>query len=611
MVLSGLWVPSGHSGTWGAFMVRAFRLGIGVSGIQGIVCGLVVAVFASATAQASLTVSPLPNTPDASPYTQISLLGVAPAAIDSVVVRGWASGRHAGVLRSYSDNSGASYVLSTPFTAGERASVTVTYSVGKSSKTVSQSFQIARPEPATPRVPLFYTDPKAGRYFVSDPSIRPARVRVVEKPRGKVGPGYVLLTPTSISKTKIRGQGGPLIIDLDGNPVWAQPIPAGQISTDLEVQRYRGRPVLTWWQGFFTLPGYGSGGVGEIYDSSYREIAQVKAGNGYQIDLHELALLPDSSALITAYSPIEANLSSVKGPTKGQMIDTLIQQVDVPTGLVKFEWHPYGHVPIRNTYKKLSSPFEPYHLNSVTKARNGDILVSMRNTSALYLIDHKTGTIKWTLGGKHSSFRLGKGVRFVTQHNARFVNGKDNLINVFDDGHASSEIIRLNFKSHTATLVRRYGHSKVRISSQGSTQLLTAGNVFIGWGSAPFFSEYSSTGQLLYNAEVVNGESYRAFRASWTGKPRYRPAIALKNKATTSQIFVSWNGATRVDHWRVLSGPSSTALRPLVTVKKRGFETAISIGRPRNRFLAVVALDNRKKIIGRSEVVAQSSKSAT
>src|SRR6202012_3575650 len=48
-----------------------------------------------------VTISPAPGTPDASPRTQISILGVGRSQIRSVTVRGSSSGSHAGRLRGY------------------------------------------------------------------------------------------------------------------------------------------------------------------------------------------------------------------------------------------------------------------------------------------------------------------------------------------------------------------------------------------------------------------------------------------------------------------------------------------------------------------------------
>src|SRR5581483_4911188 len=54
----------------------------------------------------ALTVSPLPGTPDASPHTQISFLGVDARAISGLAVVGSRSGRHRGGLEAYASGAG-------------------------------------------------------------------------------------------------------------------------------------------------------------------------------------------------------------------------------------------------------------------------------------------------------------------------------------------------------------------------------------------------------------------------------------------------------------------------------------------------------------------------
>ena len=91
--------------------------------------------------------------------------------------------------------------------------------------------------------------------------------------------------------------------------MWFQPVPQGDMAADLQVQRYEGQRVLTWWQGYS-----GAGvGAGEdvIENSSYRQIAVVHAANGLSADLHEFRLTPQGTALITAYYPVYWNATDV------------------------------------------------------------------------------------------------------------------------------------------------------------------------------------------------------------------------------------------------------------------------------------------------------------
>jgi pimeloyl-ACP methyl ester carboxylesterase len=56
------------------------------------------------------TISPAPGTPDVSPETQISILGVKPHRIRSVRATGSETGGHPGTMRRYWDARGASFI---------------------------------------------------------------------------------------------------------------------------------------------------------------------------------------------------------------------------------------------------------------------------------------------------------------------------------------------------------------------------------------------------------------------------------------------------------------------------------------------------------------------
>jgi len=76
------------------------------------------------------------------------------------------------------------------------------------------------------------------------------------------------------------------------------------------------------------------------------------------------------------------------------------------------------------------------------------------------------------------------------------------------------------------------------------------------------------------------------------------PAVAVERDT----VYVSWNGATEVAKWQLLAGPDRRKLRPLRTVRKRGFETAIPLG-GEAEWLAVRALDRHGEVLGRSLAV--------
>ena len=261
-----------------------------------------------------MTVSPLPGSRDASPLTQISFLGAPASALSALQVRGSRSGSHAGRLEPYSQGDGASFVASHPFRPGETVSVRASLTSSAGSVPIAFSFQVAVPDTfgeaggSTPPAPK----PSEYQAFRSRPDLRPPTVTVTAHAPG-TSPGDLLLGPYSGP-----GQYGPMILDEQGRLLWFKSLaPAGSRAADLRVQSYRGKQVLTWWQDPLVTPGSRRAGI-VIEDSSYNQIAVVRAGNGYQADLHEFQITPQGTALITVYDGIECNLSAVGGPATGR-----------------------------------------------------------------------------------------------------------------------------------------------------------------------------------------------------------------------------------------------------------------------------------------------------
>jgi hypothetical protein len=461
--------------------------------------------------------------------------------------------------------------------------------------------------PGRPRLPA-----KAGlnQSFVSEPSLQPPSVQVrVNSPAATQGD--IFLTAGSG-----YGQAGAMIIDGAGRLVWFQPAAKGNEVTDLKVELYEGRPVLTFWQGHVDL-GVGFG-EHEIYDSSYRRIASVAAGNGYYADLHDLQITQQGAAYLTANSLVRADLTSVGGSRDGALKDGIVQEVDIKTGLVMFEWHAYGHVHVYDSYasspRDRKRPWDFFHINSISPDPwgDGDLLISSRNTWAVYEIDHHTGAIAWRIGGKRSSFRMGAGTGTAWQHDARWQ--PDHTLTIFDNGavpdvHSQSRAVRerIDWKRRTVELVGREVHTPALHSgSQGNAQLLPNGNSFIGWGEDPYFTEFSPAGQVLFDARLpAPTQVYRAFRFPWSAMPATPPAIALKvTGPTTTTVYASWNGATGVSSWNVLAGGTPATLATIATVPSSGFETAIAVPSAAPVFL-VQALGAAGEVLGTSHAIGR------
>jgi hypothetical protein len=164
-------------------------------------------------------------------------------------------------------------------------------------------------------------------------------------------------------------------------------------------------------------------------------------------------------------------------------------------------------------------------------------------------------------------------------------------------------VLELDERKMSASLVREYTHpDKQYAHAGGNMQLLPNHNVFIGWGRALVFSEFSKDGELLFDARLPPpNRSYRYFRFPWSGHPTDRPAaVAERANEEELEVYASWNGATEVSSWEVLAGPRPGQIEPLGSVPRNGFETALSVQTP-HPYVAVRAKDRSGRVLGTTE----------
>ncbi|PWI44883.1 arylsulfotransferase family protein [Streptomyces sp. ICBB 8177] len=378
----------------------------------------------------------------------------------------------------------------------------------------------AAAEPTGPRVPTLSVVSGAAPRGAGDLFVAPYE----NTPSGGYASGVEILSP-------------------DGRKVvWSHAVPAGQEASDFREQTYHGKPVLTWWQG--TGFGGAAQGVDHVYDDHYREIATVHAGNGYTADGHEFLITPWNTALLLAYKQRTADLTSIGGSSHQKVLDGVVQEVDIRTGKVLFQWDAADHVPYAQSEQPLpSSPdsaWDWFHVNAVKVDTDGDLLVDARNTWTTYEISRRTGRVEWQLGGKASSFTLraasgqrlnDSGTIFAWQHDPQPLG--NGLYTFFDNESAGAGntgsgavaslpysrvvTVRLDTRRHVATLVRSEDQPEgLSAPSQGNAQTTASGDLVVGWGSLPYVSEFDRTGRLLFNAEFPTGvNTYRAYRFAW------------------------------------------------------------------------------------------------
>jgi hypothetical protein len=562
----------------------------------------------------AIAVSPFPGTSDASPTTQISFLGGPGTTVSRVHVVGSRSGTHSGALEAYSTGTGESFVVSQPFQPGEHVRVSAVVHSGAIARTVHTSFSIAVQESPIPQqqFPLNPGDAADIQHYLSAPTLTPSTVTITTAAQPGATGGDLFLAP-------YQGQGspGPMIVSQSGQLIWFHPLPPDDSATNFRVQEYDGQPVLTWWQGRILQLGFGQG-EDEIYNTSYQPVAVVKAGNGYQADLHEILLTPQGTAWIDAFDPVEMNLSAAGGSAHAIVNDGVVQEIDIKTGLVMWEWHAFGHIPLRDSYAPMphtSVNWDYVHINSIDPGSADNVLLSARNTWSLYDVDLRSGAIIWRLGGKYSGFRREPGATFFWQHDAAWQPGGE--ISVFDNGASPPEekqsrglLLAPNLATATVSLVKAFTNPTKTLlaSSQGDLLNLGDGNWLMGYGGLPNFTEYDSSGSVLLDGTLGAGvQDFRTYLAPWDGQPTTSPAIAAQTGSDgTVSVEASWNGATSVASWELLAGSSPSSLAEVKTVPATGFETTMTAP-PSASDVEVVALGSSGQTLGSSSVIAPTS----
>jgi len=379
-----------------------------------------------------------------------------------------------------------------------------------------------------------------------------------------------------------------MILDDAGSLVWFRPV-VHKVVTDFKVQKLHDQPVLTWWEGK-SVDGL-SDGEWVVLDASYREVARFSAARGLYGDLHEFVITPWSTALVTSKEVRPWDLRPVGGRSRGHVVGGVIQELALPRGRLLWEWHSLDHVAVAETEitAKPGPRFDYFHINAIGVAPDGHLVVSARNTWAAYKIDRRTGRVLWRLGGKRSDFTFGRGARFEWQHDVR--EHANSVVTVFDNAAAPQEepqsralLLRLDTRRRRVSLLRAYTHRPERVLARylGNTQLLDDGNVFVGWGGSTYMSEFDHAGAIVFDARLPHGgESYRAFRFPWAGRPAERPAAVIRGRT----LHASWNGATAVASWQLRENGRPTRMQP-----RTGFETALPLS-PKTSRVDVLARD--------------------
>ncbi|KAJ5098047.1 hypothetical protein N7532_005048 [Penicillium argentinense] len=412
------------------------------------------------------------------------------------------------------------------------------------------------------------------------------------------------------------------IYDNDGHFVYQGPEEA---TMDFRVQKLFDEDVLTFWSGEVEVAGgYGYGKV-HILDKTYREIHTITLTDNFvtatgetrdsYIDVHEHQITDRNTILVSAINVTQHNLTSLGGPSDAWMTVSHFYEIDILTKEILFTWNALDHqdkIPLSSSRQRMqahpvqATPWDAYHMNSVTPTNDG-YLISMRfYWSAFYL--NKDGTVRWQLSGDGDGDGdfTGEDVRFTWQHHIRVYNETDEslVLSVFNNANSQSQsqsettgmVFDVDLTNMSGSMLYNLSDptDAIYTKTQGSFEFLgeaaTTSNMFIGYGSDPQVKEYNGKGDVVLSAQFgarTHAMSYRAFKSEWKATPFWNPAAVVDDDT----VYMSWNGATEYDNWAIYSIPSlgSNATKLMTTHKRTGFETNVSIADLDAKYITVAA----------------------
>ncbi|KAI9148812.1 hypothetical protein HJFPF1_10854 [Paramyrothecium foliicola] len=487
--------------------------------------------------------------------------------------------------------------------------------------------------------------------FRSRPEFAVPRLNItVPANSNRVDKGFIFVTPyTGFGETAAGPtQPGAYIYRDDGELVWSgQGYYAGWVANFVP-DTWNGKPHLRAFQGRLDGLHGRMYGYHTLLGSNYEVAKVIGVGAHRLVSAHEFRLVDGKTALIETPIPRTVSLKPWGGePDQNWVVSGGFQEIDIESGRVIFEWESLDHVDpkyctdsafpldfgdgLPGSGRNETDAWNYFHINSVDKDDEGNYLISARNVAAVFKINGTSGEVIWQLGGLKggSSFKLIPHDQFGFQHHARFhgrsSDGRYETISLFDNGaHSASiqthpysraRIYEIDHHVGAAEAIRTFdAPDKLSARTQGSVQLLPNGNAFVNWGQAGAVTEFSDGGEVLFHSYLDSAphgvlvQSYRGFRANWTGTPSEEPAIvAFTGDEDELDIYVSWNGDTETKKWRFFAHQIGQEKGIFLGESRReGFETRATFQRHKHHegnLIVAEAVDVDDRVLGRTRAV--------
>jgi len=316
-----------------------------------------------------------------------------------------------------------------------------------------------------------------------------------------------------------------ILFDAAGVPIWwtapAQPTIDATMTPKRQIayETYGGNAFETDpTQGYqlYSLDGTSEGTVHAVGGATDTHEFQVDSNGNYD--------------LLSYRERRHVNLTAIGGTRDAEVVDCVAEIVS-PTGRLLWSWDAYQHLGVRQfaipdetaadelaRMPDGTTAADIYHCNAMQVA-GPDVLLSFRHLDAVYLLDRKTGTVVWKLGGTTTAKSLAiqgdtRSTPLDGQHDARLLS--DGSLTVHDNATFSGlpprmARYRVDTTKRTATLVQQIVDPNIAASPCcGSARTLPDGSVLVDWGGTTTVDEYTPKGKRLLRLTFASGSSYRA-----------------------------------------------------------------------------------------------------
>lgn len=328
----------------------------------------------------------------------------------------------------------------------------------------------------------------------------------VTHPTPGVTPGYYLVGYTGANS---NGNYGGVIYDETGRVLWYRLFPErvadfqkqenGNFSIALTSSS---TPTITWFNELNLF--------GEI-------ITRYESEKTPNTGPHELHLLANGGRLLYGVENPRIDLSEYGGADDVEIKQCVVEYRH-NNGL--FTWSTANHMLPSDGIDSLTGlSVNPYHVNAIDIDNDGNLLISMRNSSQIVKVDIKTGQVLWRLGGKRNQFTWIDDPHQgpSRQHGIRRLPNGNILL--FDNGNEHTPQVSraveyaLDEDLKSARLVWEYSDPTVYGFALGFAHRIANGNTVICFGMAQIIREVSPTGRVLFQLTVSGNERpYRAFK---------------------------------------------------------------------------------------------------